>query len=343
MGGIALKGGRASDAGMTGMVRIAAVAVLALAGAAVWLRVQALGDTGAARLAPAPVAAVAEAPAATASPAPPATAAAAPDAPGEVAARRRLAMPAAGRSEALRQAFERDPDLHALSRVLAPAAQAGDPEALWTLSRIHDYCAGFAASPAGYARDSALLDGLGVPGATAMSRSRGRVAQRCQGFAATDAITVSSILRQRQAAAEAGHLAAEASLLAMGAPLEDSPAYRRDLARRVRDSGDPDAISALSSGMGVAASGDRAYDGLVAGTQFAELAWRIAGCRAGLDCGPDSALMTTYCADGGICSQDPAQDFESFVYDAAVPRQGAEVVGRMVDALLQGGSERTER
>ncbi|MCD9033979.1 hypothetical protein LDO32_19905 [Luteimonas sp. Y-2-2-4F] len=226
---------------------------------------------------------------------------------------------------------------------MAPAAQAGDPDALWTLSRIHDYCAGFATSPAGYARDSALLDGLSVPGAAAMSRSRGRVAQRCQGFAPADALTVSTILRQRQAAAGAGHLAAEASLLAMGAPLEDSAAYKRDLAQRVRTSGDPDALSALSSGMGVAASGDRAYDGLVAGTQFAELAWQIAGCRSGLDCGPDSALMTMYCADGGVCSQDPAQDFESFVYDAAIPRQGAEVVDDMVDALLEGGSERTEQ
>ncbi|MCD9034025.1 hypothetical protein LDO32_20170, partial [Luteimonas sp. Y-2-2-4F] len=77
MGGIALKGGRASDAGMTGMMRIAAVTVLALAGAAVWLRAQDPGDVGAGRAPAARAAPVAEAPALPATRA----AAAAPDAP----------------------------------------------------------------------------------------------------------------------------------------------------------------------------------------------------------------------------------------------------------------------
>jgi hypothetical protein len=44
-------------------------------------------------------------------------------------------------------------------------------------------------------------------------------------------------------------------------------------------------------------------------------------------------LMTSYCANGGICSKDPGQDFESFVYDAAVPRQSEGRMNQLVDSL----------
>ncbi|WP_243733152.1 hypothetical protein [Luteimonas yindakuii] len=252
-------------------------------------------------------------------------------------------LPAVPRAATLVAAFERAPDLYALSRDLAPAVMAGDAEALWVNSRIHDYCGGYAASPAGYARDTDVLAQLGGHGAAALRNARDRVAQRCGRFAPVDALTVAGIVRQREQAALAGHLAAEASLLAMDVPLDDSPEYLRDLVERVQHSGDAQAFSALSPGMGVAASGQRAFSGLVAGTQFAELAWQLAACRQGLACGPGSALMTQYCASGGICSRDGTQDFAHFVYDAAIPRQGAEQVEDMVDTLLQGVSRRLEQ
>jgi hypothetical protein len=44
--------------------------------------------------------------------------------------------------------------------------------------------------------------------------------------------------------------------------------------------------------------------------------------------------MTQYCANGGICSRDPSQDFERFVFDAAIPRQSADVINEMVDSLM---------
>ncbi|MEE7567266.1 hypothetical protein HH297_13110, partial [Xanthomonas sp. Kuri4-3] len=84
------------------------------------------------------------------------------------------------------------------------------------------------------------------------------------------------------------------------------------------------------------ASGDDALQGYVAGDQFAELAWQLAACRLGLACGAQSALMTSYCANGGICSQDDSQDFVSFVFDAAVPRQGAGKMDEMVKTLVNG-------
>lgn len=250
---------------------------------------------------------------------------------------------AARRADALAAAFERAPDLYALSRDLAPAVMAGDADALWVNSRIHDYCAGYAASPAGYARDTGVLARLDGRRAAALRAARERVAQRCGRFAPVDALTVAGVIRQREDAALAGHLAAEASLLALEVPLDDSPEYLRDLVERVHRSGDAEAFAALSPGMGVAASGRTAFAGLVAGTPLAELAWQLAACRQGLDCGPRSALMTQYCASGGICARDATQDFEGFVYDAAIPRQGAEELEDMVDALLQGASGRLEQ
>ena len=143
------------------------------------------------------------------------------------------------------------------------------------------------------------------------------------------------ILTQRQQAAKAGNLAAEASLFADGQPLMTTPEYRRGLVERVLDSRDPEAFMALSPAMGQRASGDRALEGLVAGDQFSELAWRLGACQLGMACGPDSVLMNNFCANGGICSQDGGQDFATFVYDAAVSRQGAGKMKALVEELIK--------
>lgn len=234
----------------------------------------------------------------------------------------------------LRQDFESAPDLYDYVQRLEPALRAADPDAAWMLSRVYDYCAAYAVSPAGYAKDSEALAAMGLRVGTTMLAARQRVSQRCARFAPQDGLSSRVILLKRTEAAQKGSLAAEASLLAMGQPLQDDAAYLRDLVRRVRESRDPEAFLALSSAMGIAASGKPELADQVAGTQFAELAWQLAACELGLDCDSQSALMTAYCADGGICSRDAGQDFRSFVYDAAVPRQGAEDVDEMVDSLV---------
>lgn len=45
-------------------------------------------------------------------------------------------------------------------------------------------------------------------------------------------------------------------------------------------------------------------------------------------------MMTNYCVNGGICSQDETQDFSSFARDAGIPRQGEDNVEEMVGTLL---------
>lgn len=233
----------------------------------------------------------------------------------------------------LRSVFERGRDLFSFSRELRAAAAAGDAEAGWMLSRIYDYCGVYAMDPNGYALDSGTLASMGLSDVPGLTAARERVSVGCVGLTAADAISRERILQHRKTSAEAGNLAAEAALLAMGEPLQPDAEYRRGLVERVLNSQDPEAFLAISPAMGVKAAGDDAYRGMVAGDQFAQLAWQVAACRLGLACGPNSMLMTSYCANGGICSRDPSQDFESFVYDAAVPRQSEGKMNTLVDSL----------
>ena len=235
----------------------------------------------------------------------------------------------------LPRAFEQADDLFAFRQALQPLADAGDADARWVLSRVDEYCAGYARDPAGFARDSAVIDGLQFDAARALGAARSRIGTRCGRFVPGDAPTFVQLVERRQDAAEAGSLAAEAALLAMGAPLQDDMDYRRGLVERVQASRDPEAFVALSPAMGVAASGDVALADTVAGTQVHALAWQLAACDLGLDCSADGALMTEYCVNGGICARDARQDFSAFVRDAAVPRQGAEELDRMKKTLVE--------
>ena len=255
--------------------------------------------------------------------------------------RRRSTAVAPGLPLDPRSGFEREPDLYRYLQTLAAPAAMGDRDARWLVSRVYDYCTGYAMDPAAYAADSDALAQLQLAGAATMATARQRVLARCSGFLPRDGLTRAAIAAQRRQAAEAGSVAAEAALLAQGQPLEESPQYRRDLVERVMASRDPEAFLALSPAMGLAASGDGAFQGLVAGSGMAELAWQVAACRLGLACGPDSVLMTSYCANGGICSQDPGQDFDAFVFDAAVPRQGAQKMEEMVDQLIEHTGDRS--
>lgn len=235
----------------------------------------------------------------------------------------------------IRADIEGDTDLFAYAQRLRQQAANGNTEAGWMVSRVYDYCALYAMDPGGYALDNALLTGLGMSASAPMVQARERVARRCSGFVASDGLGRQLILTQRLKAAHGGNLAAEAALFADGQPLEKTSEYRRGLVERVMDSRDPEAYMALSSAMGQRASGDAALQGLVAGDQFSELAWRLAACELGMACGPDSVLMNNFCANGGICSQDGGQDFSSFVYDAAVSRQGAGKMKTLVEELIR--------
>jgi hypothetical protein len=239
-------------------------------------------------------------------------------------------------ANAPRADFEGANDLYAYVQGLRARETAGDAEALWAVSRVLDYCSAYATDPAGYAADTRAISALKGSSTAAMAAARDRVGQRCARFVPADGFSLSALRAKRFDAARAGSLAAEAALLAMGEPLSDSNEYRQDLVERVRRSGNPEAYVAISPAMGIAGSGQEAYLGRISGTQYSELAWLLAACRLGNDCSPNGVLMTTYCANGGICSRDSSQDFYTFVLDAGVPRQGADNLNGMVESLMSG-------
>lgn len=243
-------------------------------------------------------------------------------------------MQAAPALSPLRRGFEDSADLFAYARELRTLASAGDADAMWLLSLVQDYCAGYAADPAGYARDTRVIAGLGLSNGAALLSARTRVQRRCARFVPEDGLSLPAIITQRVRAAQAGSLAAEASLLAMERPLQQDEDYRRGLVQRVLDSGDPFAYLAIAPAMGTIGSGRRHTLGDVSGNELSEIAWRIASCRLGMDCSPGGSMMTNYCVNGGICSQDESQDFTTFARDAGVPRQGADDVDEMVGTLL---------
>jgi hypothetical protein len=240
------------------------------------------------------------------------------------------------RALALRADFEGADDLYAYAQGLQVKEAQGDADALWMANRVLDYCAGYAADPAAYATDTRTISTLQGAAITSMVAARERIGRRCARFVPDDGFSLQARLAGKTEAAKAGSLAAEAALLAMGDPLSDDSAYKRDLVARVRRSGDPEAYLALSSAMGIAASGQEATFGDISGTQYAELAWTLAACRLGADCSAGSTLMTSYCVNGGICSRDRSQDFASFVFDAGVPRQGGDDLNKLVDSLILG-------
>ncbi len=232
----------------------------------------------------------------------------------------------------IRADIEGDTDLFAYAQRLGVQADGGNVEARWMLSRVYDYCSQYAMDPGGYQLDNHVLTGLGDATSTAMAGARQRVAARCGGFVASDGLGYALVTQQRQQAAAGGSLAAEAALWADGQPLHEGGAYRRALVQRVMDSRDPEAYMALAPAMGLRAAGDKALAGMVAGDPLTEVAWRVAACELGMACGPQSLLMNSFCANGGICTQDAGQDFTDFVYDAAVARQGT---GRLREWVRQ--------
>jgi hypothetical protein len=243
-------------------------------------------------------------------------------------------VPRARAGSGSRNDFEGASDLYAYVQGLRAKEAAGDPDALWEVSRVLDYCAAYAANPTGYAADTRVISKLKGSATATMAAARDRVGQRCARFAPADDFSPSALRAKRLEAARAGSLAAEAALLAMGEPLFVGNEYKQDLVERVRRSRSPDAYVAISPAMGVAGSGQEAYLGSISGSQLSELAWLLAACRLGNDCSPGSVLMTSYCANGGICSRDSSQDFYTFVLDAGVPRQGADNLNGMVDSLM---------
>ncbi|WP_202839774.1 hypothetical protein [Luteimonas saliphila] len=231
-----------------------------------------------------------------------------------------------------RRDFETTGDLFEYSQRLLPALREGDPEAAWLMSRVVDYCAVYAADPAAFARDSAALAGTGLPASEAMNAARARVDARCRRFTPADGLSQVRVRQLRLEAARGGSLAAEAELLARREPLSTASDYGNALLERIGSAGDAEAFGAMATAVDV--PGWLSMLDQDVAPQYHAIVWQLAACRMGVDCGPQSTLMTSYCVNGGICSRRAGQGFEEFVYDAAVPRQSTDLVRDAVVALV---------
>ena len=126
-------------------------------------------------------------------------------------------------------------DLYAYVQSLEPAVRDSDADAIWMVSRVYDYCSGYAMAPAAYARDTAGDRARWrMRGSAAMAAARQRVSQRCARFVPQDDLSPRMIVLKRVEAAEAGSLAAEAALLAAASRSRTAEEYTRDLVERVQ-------------------------------------------------------------------------------------------------------------
>ena len=249
-------------------------------------------------------------------------------------AQRSGSVPRTLASGGARNDFEGAGDLYAYVQGLRAREAAGDPDALWMVSRVLDYCAAYAANPAAYAADTRAISKLKGSATAAMAAARDRVGQRCARFAPIDDFSLVRAARQtarsgscRQSGRRGG-AAGDGRTPVRRQRIQTGPGRARTAIRK------PRCLRGDFAAMGIAGSGQEAYLGSVSGTQLSELAWLLAACRLGNDCSPGSVLMTSYCANGGICSRDSSQDFYTFVFDAGVPRQGADNLNGMVDGLM---------
>jgi hypothetical protein len=106
----------------------------------------------------------------------------------------------------MRVQFEETDDLYAYVQSLETRVRERDADAIWMVSRVYDYCSGFAMAPAAYDRDTRVIQDMAMRGSAAMVASRERVARRCARFVPQDELTPRMVLLKRIEAADAGSL-----------------------------------------------------------------------------------------------------------------------------------------
>lgn len=218
-------------------------------------------------------------------------------------------------------------NLFAFAQDLKIRSAAGDSGATWLLTRIYDYCAGFAHDPQAYNSGTEALAGIIPADKFRLYRaSRNRVAANCKGFAAADIPTNHQLLEMRVDAARQGNLAAQAAQL--GSSSKD-PTYAAKLTREILRANDPEALFALSEALPSSEAAVKAAFPTAASSLEANYAMQLLACKAGMDCSASGWLMTALCANGGMCSSYP--DIGGMIHNDLLTPSAA----RRVDGLVR--------
>ena len=113
------------------------------------------------------------------------------------------------------------------------------------------------------------------------------------------------------------------------------PPFSADEAQRFLDdviaSKDPVAVFAYGNVMGgpVTENLGEVYGSLVSGK--ASLAWMLAGCRMGMDCGPESPLVTNHCLHHAVCGKG---DYEQAMKSEIESETDREALDQQIEAIL---------
>lgn len=228
--------------------------------------------------------------------------------------------------------FESASDLKLFLDQISQEARNGDADAQWWTHKTFEYCKGFSRNPAQFSQSTeSLAAGLPKELASSFQDARNRVSNRCRNITPNETPSEAALSSMIEQSAKSGNLAAQASLISMDTRGETTDEDIHRVTETIRNTGNPQAYLAISNAMGIASSGRGDVFGNVSGTDFATYAWQLAACKKGLDCGPNSAIMTSYCANGGICGQ--FTDLRDLVLNGLVPRQDAKRIEELASRL----------
>ena len=208
-----------------------------------------------------------------------------------------------GPSEAdLYAEFVRSRDLAMLVEQLKPLAEAGNAAAARVIVHAFEECFAYALRPEATIQYLAASIATRPPEVQKPSRQLlTHYDERCAGLAAAGAITFGEIQLWLDHAVAAGDLASHLKKHKLRG-LTDSSMYDESLRRlldQARRSADP-AVVAEMGFFEVQAAKDQPAPGSIR-AELVGVAWDLAACDLGMDCGPNSPMLRYSCLHMGLC------------------------------------------
>lgn len=223
----------------------------------------------------------------------------------------------------------KSPNLYHQYRTLKQRAEAGDAVAQRLVAQMFVDCA--------YIYDHPLkftpleLSDIPADSPESMSIDAHRALQQnCTQVEGGARVTLKDAQRWYEKAAENGDLAAWAVVNMLRHPPLTADEAQRFL-EDVIASKDPVAVFAYGNVMGgpVTENLGEGYESLVSNN--ASLAWMLAGCRMGMDCGPESPLVNNLCLQQGLCGKG---DYEKAMKSQIESEADREALDQQIEAVL---------
>ncbi len=223
----------------------------------------------------------------------------------------------------------KSPNLYHQYRTLKQRAEAGDAVAQRLVAQLFVDCA--------YIYDHPLkftpleLSDIPADSPESMSIDAHRaLEQDCAQVEGGARVTLEDAQHWYEKAAENGDLAAWAIVNMLRHPPLSADEAKRFL-EDVMASKDPVAVFAYGNVMGgpVTENLGEGYESLVSNN--ASLAWMLASCRMGMDCGPESPLVNNLCLQQGLCGKG---DYEQAMKSQIESEADREALDQQIEAVL---------